>query len=194
MHRESPGPNREESHPPRSSWKRGRSSLRRPSSRIWSSTCLPATCRSLRGEVRRRSAEVGSSSQMPESFDYIFNSLKFSISCGLWGLQRKMLRSWGLGCGVSLEGECKAIQHSNELIPESWYHQPKPPHFNRISQDWAIIAFCSKTPHSECLSLNTQVGPLLWKMPPCHINVVFHWDCNRILLQFTPCITAKSLC
>ena len=52
------------------------------------------------------------------------------------------------------------------------------------------MASCSEAPHSEW---NTQVERLLRKTLLHHINVVFHWDCNTILLQFSPCRPAKSL-
>lgn len=128
MHRESPGQNKEESHPPRSSWKRGRSSLRRHFSKTWSSTCLPATCRSPRGEVRSKEhwgqAFVTDRSR---ALWWYFTAWHVAFH-GVWGPQKEKGKCWGFGCGVcnSLEGEPKATRHSNELIPAFWYRQPKP--------------------------------------------------------------------
>lgn len=61
---------------------------------------------------------------------FYLNSLKFKI---FLRSEACIGKCWGLGCGVYnlFKGECKAIQHSNELIPESWYYQPKPSHFQR---------------------------------------------------------------
>lgn len=148
--RESRGQNREESHPPRSSWKKGRSSLKRLSSKTWSSTCLLGTYRSLRGEVRRCSGVVRSCSDITVMlFDDIQTAWKHFLWSDVCRGKQKMLSRWGLCACVSnlLEDECKAIHYSNGLIPV-WYHRPEPSHFSCISQDWTIIVFYSEDPHS----------------------------------------------
>ena len=47
------------------SWRTGRSSLKRRTSRMWSSTCLLDTCRSMRGEVRDNYHACGSHGRRP---------------------------------------------------------------------------------------------------------------------------------
>lgn len=49
------------------------------------------------------------------------HSLKFSISCGLMPAEgEKRGKCWGVeGICISFTGECEAIRHSNELIPQS---------------------------------------------------------------------------
>lgn len=88
-----------------------------------------------------------------------------------------------------LQGWMQSIHHSYELIPSSIL-QSKPfslqLYITRVSLHQASTIRAAVAKHT----IDYFVGK---KMPLHHTNVVFHWDCNGILLQFPICVTAKSL-
>lgn len=124
-------------------------------------------------------------------------SLKFSISHRMSKMENKnvefeVLALFG-GCN-SVSGECKA---STFIWINSTINIPS-------VETFTLQLYITRVSHNSFLQQDSTIGVALAKhtskaitlgkkMPLHHINVVFHWDCDGILLQFPLCITAKSL-